>query len=134
MEEILIQSKIDTRSILHGMTQMPVQELETFLQEVSALIRRKKTEDKEGREGLLLEKINQTILDKKKKERYQSLVIKLEADTISEIEHAEFTKLADLQEKLRNQRVKHLIELSQLRAVSLPQLMVSLGLNSAAHG
>jgi predicted O-linked N-acetylglucosamine transferase (SPINDLY family) len=134
MEEILIQSKIDTRSILHGMTQMPVQELETFLQEVSALIRRKKTEDKEGREGLLLEKINQTILDKKKKERYQSLVIKLEADTISEIEHAEFTKLADLQEKLRNQRVKYLIELSQLRAVSLPQLMNSMGLNSIAHG
>jgi predicted O-linked N-acetylglucosamine transferase (SPINDLY family) len=134
MEEILIQSKIDTRSILHGMTQMPVQELETFLQEVSALIRRKKTEDKEGREGLLLEKINQTILDKKKKERYQSLVVKLEADTISEIEHAEFTKLADLQEKLRNQRVKYLIELSQLRAVSLPQLMNSMGLNSIAHG
>ena len=115
------------------MAQMPVQELETFLHEVSALIRRKKMEDKDGRERLLLDKINQTILDKKKKERYQLLVVKLEADTISEVEHAEFTKLADLQEKLRNQRVKYLIKLAQLRGVSLPQLMNTLGLNSIAH-
>lgn len=91
-------------------------------------------EDKDRRERLLLDKINQTVLDKKKKERYQLLVVKLEADTISEIEHAEFTKLADLQEKLRNQRVKYLIELAQLRGIYLPQLMTTLGLNSVAHG
>lgn len=134
MEEIRIQSKIDTHSVLRDMAQMPVQELEKFLQEVSALIRRKKTQDKEGRERLLLEKINQTILDKNKKERYQFLVIKLEADTISQAEHAEIGQLSDLQEKLRNQRVKYLIELAQLRAVSLPQLMGEMGLNSIANG
>jgi hypothetical protein len=130
-----LQSEIiDTRSVLRGMAQMPVQELEQFLQEVSALIRRKKNQDKDGRERLLLDKINQTVLDPKKKERYLSLVYKLESDTISDIEHAEFMRLATLQEKQRNQRVKYLIELAQLRAVSLPQLMHTLGLNSMAHG
>lgn len=134
MEEVQIQSKIDTHSVLREMAQMPVQELEKFLQEVSALIKRKKTPDKEGRERLLLEKINKTILDKKRKERYQFLIVKLEADTISKAEHTELGQLSDLQEKLRNQRVKYLIELAQLRAVTLPQLMSAMGLNSIANG
>jgi hypothetical protein len=93
-----------------------------------------KIQDKNKQEQQLLNKIKKHILDKKKKERYQFLVVKLEADTISEAEHAEFMKLADLQEKLRNQRVKYLIELAQLRAISLPQLMSEMGLNSIANG
>ena len=62
------------------------------------------------------------------------LSYKLEAETMTDAEHAEFMRLATLEEKLRNQRVKYLIELSQLRAVSLPQLMVTLGLKSKNNG
>jgi hypothetical protein len=39
-------------------------------------------------------------------------------------------QLANQEEKLRNQRLKYLIELAQLRAVSLPQLMIDLGLKT----
>lgn len=94
----------------------------------------KKIQDKNKQEQQLLNKIKKHILDKKKKERYQFLVVKFEADTISESEHTELGQLSDIQEKLRNQRVKYLIELAQLRAVSLPQLMGEMGLNSIANG
>jgi hypothetical protein len=109
------------------MAQMPVIELENFIHEVNALIRRKKKQDKTGLDSILLDKINQTVLDKKKIERYHVLSYKLEADTMTDAEHAEFMRLATLEEKLRNQRVKYLIELSQLRGVSLTQLMNNIG-------
>lgn len=134
MENIQVQAEIDTRSLLKSMAQLPVKELESFLQEVNGLIIRKKMQDKEGQERLLFDKINKTVLDKKKIERYHRLVEKLEAETISETEHAEFMSLANAEEKLRNQRVKYLIQLAQLRAVSLPQLMEALGLNAVHHG
>ena len=129
-----IQPEIDTRSLLQSMAQMPVTELENFISEVNALIKRKKTQDKGYRERVLLEKINQTILDKKKMNRHNILVEKLEADTLTETEHAEFMLIANHEEKLRNRRVKYLIELAQLRAVSLPQLMDTLGLMPINHG
>ena len=93
-----------------------------------------KIQAKNKQEQQFLNQISKCILDKEKKQRYQFLVVKLEADTISEAEHTELGQLSDLQEKLRNQRVKYLIELAQLRAVSLPQLMDTLGVNSGAHG
>lgn len=134
MENIQIQPELDTRSLLQNMAQMPVIELENFIYEVNALIRRKKTQDKSGRESFLLDKINQTVLDKKKTERYHVLSYKLEAETMTDAEHSEFMRLATLEEKLRNQRVKYLIELSQLRDVSLPKLMLTLGLKSNDNG
>jgi hypothetical protein len=75
----------------------------------------------------------QLTLSKKKTQRYQELVEKLEFESITDAEHAEFMRLANHEEKLRNQRVKYLIELAQLRAVSLPQLMIDLGLKTAQN-
>jgi hypothetical protein len=85
------------------------------------------------RERILLEKITQTVLSKKKTQRYQELVYKLEFETLTDAEHAEFMRLANQEERLRNQRVKCLIELAQLRAVPLPQLMKDLGLNKVQN-
>jgi hypothetical protein len=119
-----------TLNLLPNMAELPVSELEFYLIEISALIRRKQTTDTKFRERVLLDKITQTVLSKKKTLRYQELVYKLEFETISDAEHAEFMRLATHEEKLRNQRVKYLIELAQLRAVSLPQLMVDLGLKT----
>ena len=76
----------------------------------------------------LLYKINNTVLDAAKTEHYQVLVEKLELGTMTDAEHIELDILANQEEKLRNQRVKYMIELAQLRDVSLPQVMESLGL------
>jgi hypothetical protein len=131
MENIQILTQMD---FIHSISNKPVVELEYYLQEINALIRRKKTHDKQGRDSFLLDKINKTVLDKKKVERYKALSHKIEAETITEAEHEEFMQLATFEENLRNRRVKYLIELAQLRAVSLPQLMITLGLKAKPNG
>ena len=66
-------------------------------------------------------------------EHYQVLVEKLELGTITNTEQSEFEILATQEEKLRNQRVKYMLELAQLRAVPLSQIMESLGLKPLVH-
>ncbi len=124
---------IDSKSLLRDADKMPVAELERFLIDINALLRRKRTQDKTLRQRQLLSKINHTILDSTKSERYQILVEKLELRTMTDAEHTEFENLANQEEKLRNQRVKYMIELSQLQDVSLPQVMESLGLTPLVH-
>lgn len=124
---------IDSKSLLRDADKMPVAELERFLIDINALLRRKRTQDKTLRQRQLLSKINHTILDSAKSERYQILVEKLELGTTTDAERNEFENLANQEEKLRNQRVKYMIELSQLQDVSLPQVMESLGLTPLVH-
>ena len=130
MEALQIAPQTHALSLLPNMAELPVSELEFYLIEISALIRRKQTTDKTFRERVLLDKISQTDLSKQKAQRYQELAYKLEFETLSDTEYTEFMRLATHEEKLRNQRVKYLIELAQLRAVSLPQLMEDLGLKT----
>lgn len=124
---------IDSQSLLHSVDRMPITEIELFLKDINALLRRKKTQDKALRERQLLHKINHAVLDETKVSLYHILVEKLELGTITDAEHTEFDLLANQEEKLRNQRVKYMIELAQLRAVSLSQIMESLGLIPIAH-
>ena len=76
---------------------------------------------------LFLLEINQTVLDKAKRERYQALIYTLEMETISDVEHTELLELVEQEEKIRVKRLKYLIELAQLR-ITLPQLMKNLEL------
>ena len=122
---------MDTQSLLSNADQMPVTELEAFVQQLNALITRKKTTDKNLRDTMLLDKINQTVLDKTKRERYQSLIYRMEMETISDIEHTELLKLVEQEEKIRVKRLKYLIELAQLRNITLPQLMKTLELTKS---
>jgi hypothetical protein len=78
--------------------------------------------------------INQTALNSDQRARYSELAEKLALEKISEAEHTEFMALVELDEQLRNDRVKYLIELSHLRNISLPQLMSDLGLDPVAYG
>ena len=124
---------IDTQSLLRDVERMPVTELERFLKDINALLRRKRTQDKGLRERQLLYKINSTVLDAAQIDRYKVLVEKLELSTMTDAEHTEFDILGNKEEKLRNLRVKYMIELAQLRAVNLTEVMVSLGLKPIVH-
>ena len=90
-------------------------------------------QDKKLRERQLLNNINFTVLDSFRVERYHYLSEKLQSGKISNAEHSELAILANKEEKMRNQRVKYMIELSQIREVSLSQVMESLDLTPIAH-
>ena len=62
-------------------------------------------------------------------ERYLFLQEKMEVENLSDTEYQELLSLVDKEEKMRNKRFQYLLELPQLRAVSLTELMDKLGLN-----
>ena len=124
---------MDTNVLMQDIAQMPIPEMERFVQQVNELIIQKKTTDKSYRERFLLGKINQTVLSKEKILRYQKLVQKLEAETISKAEYKSFMKLTEEEEEIRYERLTYLVELAQLKSITLPQLMDNLGLNRSTH-
>ncbi len=119
---------MDTQSLLYNASQMPLTDLEMFVQQLNAVIRDKKKTDKNLQDTILLDKINRTVLDKSKRLRYQALIQQMEIETISDIEHSELLELVEEEEKIRVKRLKYLIELAQLRNITLPQLMKTLEL------
>ena len=78
---------MDAQTLLKDVAQMPLPEIERFVQSVNALITQRKSTDKTYQDRLLLRKINETILGATKTKRYQLLVQKLEAETISDSEY-----------------------------------------------
>lgn len=90
--------------------------------------------DTEAMQRVLLRLINDTVLSPEKRALYLELVQKLEKDTISEQERQHFLELTEEEEDLRNERVKLLIELAQIRNVPLNQVMEELGLQPVGHG
>jgi hypothetical protein len=129
-----IQTEIDTFLFLQGATQLTITELENFVMELNGLITRKKTKSKVRQEKRLLAKINQTILTPVKRQRYQYLAEQLKLEALPTAEYDELLQLTNEDEMLRNERVKYMIELSQLKAISLPQLMQELGLKPIQYG
>ena len=125
---------MDAQTLLKDVAQMPLPEIERFVQSVHALITQRKSTDKTYQDRLLLRKINETILGATKTKRYQLLVQKLEAETISDSEYKEFMQLAEQEEVIRYERLTYLVELAQIRSITLPQLMENLGLNRPANG
>ncbi len=134
MSKVQIQAAVDTKVFLTGAAQMKISELEVFVRELNTVIFQKKVKDKTYRQQELLRLINQTVLPKEKREQYWELAEKLELDSISEKEHQIFLQLTEEEELLRNERVKMLLELSQLKNISLAQLMDEMGLKPMGHG
>ena len=102
---------------------MPLQDLESFIKELNALAIRKRIADKGKSDKSLLLKINRAILPEKTMERYIFLQEKMEVENLLDSEYQELLNLVNQEEKLRNKRFQYLVELSQLRTISLTELM-----------
>ena len=76
----------------------------------------------------LLQKINQTLPDEVQ-QQYNDLSEKMLSGAISPNEHQELLKLIDIVEQNDGDRLQHLIQLSQLRNISLPELMQQLDIH-----
>ena len=117
------------QSLIGGFSEMPLQDLESFIRELNALVIRNRAVDKEKRDKFLLLKINQSILPEQIMEHYIFLQEKMEVESLSDTEYKELITLVTKEEKIRNKRFQYLLELSQLRGISLTELMHNLGLN-----
>lgn len=117
------------QSLIGGFSEMPLNDLESFIRELNALVVRKRSVDKEKRDKFLLLKINQSILPEQIMERYIFLQEKMEIESLTDAEYKELITLVGKEEKIRNKRFQYLLELSQLRGISITELMHNLGLN-----
>ena len=129
MSSIRIKSslKLSVEEVLEGISQLETAELEKFLNQVGSLLAKRKAPHVSRREAELLIKINKGISEAQQN-RYRILSQKLEAETLTDIEHQEFLRLVDLVEEKDTQRLEYLIELARLRSVSLDSLIDQLEL------
>ena len=124
-----MQSENVSQPLLGNFAEMPLKELEHFINALNALAIRRRATDSGKRDKILLRKINQTVLSEQDMARYAYLQEKIEVENISDTEYQELLTLVDKEEKIRNKRFEYLLELAQLRNISLSELMNNLGLN-----
>jgi hypothetical protein len=124
-------SQIELDRLLNGVAQLETAELERFAEQVNLLLAQRKVPSLPQPEAELLQQINRG-LPENIQHRYDQLRAKLNAETITPQEHQELLALVDLVEQADAQRLQHLIKLSQLRQVPLPDLMHQLGIHPPA--
>lgn len=130
VDNIKITKQIDLGldDILNGISELDTKDLEKFMQKVGHLIARRKVAHLPERESQLLMKINKAI-PAALQSRYEDLLMKNRAETITPLEHEELIKVIDKIEIKNAERLENLIELSRIRNVSLDALMRQLHLN-----
>ena len=130
MEKTAAHINSSVQGLLGGFSEMPLKDLEFFIRELNVLAMRKRFTDKEKRDKFLLRKINETALSEEMLGRYIALQDKMEMAELADSEYEELLQLVGQEEKMRNKRFQYLVELSQLRGITLAGLMDNLGLNS----
>jgi hypothetical protein len=129
MNSIQVNSNINitVTDILKGVSQLETAELEYFFTELSQLLAQRKANHLSERETDLLQKIHHNIpLDIRLK--YNALSVELDEETITDEEYEVLKNIIETIEKGDVERLQALIELAQIRKLSLDELMEELGL------
>lgn len=132
MPTIRIQAQLSASDLLGAVEQLPPAELEIFVQQVLALRAQRSAASLAPREAELFARINRTLAADERQE-YRTLVQQRQAETLAEGDRDRLLELSDRQEALHADRMAALLELSQLRQTSLPDLMAELGIPSHQH-
>lgn len=114
--------------LLNAIAQMPQPELEAFVEQVLKLRAQRQALSVSSVESELLLKINQGI-PADLQHRFNELIAKRQALTLTEAEHAELIQLGDRIEQLDAERIESLAALAKLRQRSLREIMQDLGIN-----
>lgn len=125
-----MKADLTPNQIVEAVKQLSLPDLETVTDQVILIRAQRKVPHLSRRETELLKQINmgmpETIW-----QSYRPLRDKLEAEELTETEHAELIRLVDLIEAYNVERLNWLIELAQLRNQSVRVLMDELGIHPA---
>jgi hypothetical protein len=132
MQTIEIQKgvKVGFEDLLKGAAQMGTEDLEKFMDRLGSMLARRKAPKPSERELELLKMIYEPLKAKTQR-RYDLLNAKLREERISTKEHKELLTLVEAAEEHNVDWLKALIELAQLRGISVEDLMVQLGLGQS---
>lgn len=127
MTTVQLQSEIniELEKVLDGVAKLDTPDLEKFLTEVSVLLAQRKVANFSKEEARLLQVINQT-LPVSVQTRYDQLTDLRRNEKIAPEEYQELLRLVDQVELADANRLAALIELAQLRHLTVDQLMQQL--------
>jgi hypothetical protein len=132
MTTVQVKTELSFDELLKAVEQLSLPDLEQLMFQVIALQAQRKAPNLSKDETELLLKINQGLPAEIQK-RFDKLVAKRRAGTLTLEEHQELLDLIDRIEKTDTQRVQYMAELADLRGVSLRTLMEDLGLHPPAY-
>lgn len=125
-------SQLSPEQIISAVSHLSPPELKQVLESLLALQAERNAPRLSAAESALLLRINQGLPDELR-ERITVLRGKREDEVITDAEYEELTQLTDRAEELHADRMAALVELAQLRGVSLPVLMNQLGIHFPEH-
>ncbi len=114
-------------NLVQAAERLPLSELTNLVQDLLRLQARRQAPVLSQREATLLQQINQGLAPEQQ-HRYETLIEKRLAETLTPVEQQEFMQLNQTVEQLNVARIKNLVSLAQLRQVPLAQLMADLGI------
>jgi hypothetical protein len=132
MATVEVRSQVSVDELLNGVAQLDTPALEHFISQVLTLRAKRIAPSVSKKEAELLQQINQG-LPPDVQQRYDELTAKRRAETLTPEGHQELLALVDRIEQADAERVRALIELAQLRNVSVTTLMAELSIRQPAY-
>lgn len=132
MPIVQVEAQLSTDELLKAADQLSQSELEQFAFQVIALRAQRRAPSLPQAEAELLLKINQGAPSEIQR-RYDELIGKRRAESLTSDEYEDLLRLTDQIEKLEARRMEYLAELARRRRTSLAELMENLGIRPPAH-
>jgi hypothetical protein len=132
MSVVRIEAELSFDKLLNAVEQLSLPELEDLMSQVMTLQAKRKAPCLSADETELMLKINQG-LSPDMQTRFDELVGKRQAETLTQEEHQELLALTDQIEKADAERMKYLAELARIRGISLDVLMEALEIHPPAY-
>jgi len=131
MPTINIQADVSVEMLVQAAEQLSETELRHFTSQILALNAKRTAPSVAQAEAELLVHINGRLPEDVQR-RYDELIAKRDAETLSDAEHAELLRLTKQVETFDVARVEALSQLAARRGVTLSALMRQLGIESPA--
>ena len=130
--QLTSQIELDFDEILKGVARLETSELERFTEKVMALRAQRRAPSLPQNEAELLQKINHGV-PAEVRSQYELLHQKLLDETLTPDEQQTLIDLSDQIELADAERIRYLIDLAQLRGISVDALMDQLGIRQPIY-
>ncbi len=128
MSVIQVETQLSTDELLKAIGQLKQPELDGLMFQMLALRARRQAPSLPQDEARLLLKINQG-LSPEVQTRYDDLIARRRAESLTTDEYDQLLRLTDQIENLEVRRMEYMAELARLRQTSLTKLMENLGIH-----
>ncbi len=133
MTTIQVETQLSLKTLLQGLTQLSLDELQAVSKQASLLRARHFAPSLPKEEAQLLLKINQGVVPEKTSIQCAVLSEKSRQGGITDEEQTQLNGLVDEIELLNAERIGYLVKLAQLRQTTLPALMDELEIKPLSY-